>query len=99
MRRGMLQSKFGLEYFSKLIANGNEKALAIDEQKLRDLFKEIKRKYYDDDSEKKTFDEEYFSIRQNIDNVFIEARWNIKEEDWFNYFTIVEYELSSYFRR
>lgn len=89
-----LQPKYGLPKLDMLIKKGDEKALRINRKRLNECFYVLKTEYY---TRQSTIDDRYFAIINEIENIFNEAGFDIKNKDSNIYYTIVQYELSSYF--
>lgn len=87
----------GLNELKRLREFGDSKALNVNVGKLYEIFNKIKTDYFTTSS---SIDNNYFTLIENIRKIFIDAGFDLSsKEDSLTYFSIVEYELASFFKK
>lgn len=89
---------YGLEELKRLRELGDNKALSVNEEELKTIFTKIKNRYHRGTST--TLDDNYFTLIDTIKKIFLDAGFDLhSKKDNLIYYTIVEYELASFFKK
>lgn len=89
---------YGLEELKRLRELGDNKALSVNEEELKTIFTKIKNRYHN--GTPTTLDNNYFTLIDTIKKIFLDAGFDLNsKKDNLTYYTIVEYELASFFKK